>query len=720
MISVSTSEPIEILDASGRITPAFYIDRELSWIAFNQRVLEEAQDPHNPLLERLNFLAIFNSNLDEFFMIRVSGVKKQMQAGVSLQSPSGYSPTEQFQAIRAALLPQIEDCQQLLHTELLPALRKEGISLLHYDELNQRQRKALQQYYKQEIFPVLTPLAIDASHPFPFISNLSVNLLVIIRDPQRGLLYARIKVPEVLPRLIQIPYEVGEHATNPKRPMHFVWLEDVIAANLADLFPGRTVDDVTAFRVTRDTDLEIEEDEASDLLETIEESIRQRSFGSVVRLSIDKHASPDTKALLINHLGIGLDDVYHIDGPLSLSSLSDLLRLDRPDLKYPTFVPHTPVVRHAETDIFAKIRQQSLMLHHPFDSFVPVIDLVKAAAHDPQVLAIKQTLYRVGRRSPIVAALMEAREEGKQVATLVELKARFDEENNIEWAQRLENVGVHVVYGINGLKTHTKLLIIIRKEEDGIRRYVHCGTGNYNATTARIYTDFGLLTCDEAIGADVSELFNVLTGYSNQTNYRKLLVAPHGLRNALLEKIEREIEHHRRAGNGHMLFKCNGLTDEKIIIALYQAAQAGVRIDLIVRGMCSLRPGIPGVSETITVRSVVGRFLEHSRIYCFHNNGDEEVYIGSADLMDRNFDRRIEALIPVEETRLKHYLRDTVIGVLLRDNVKARELHSDGTYIRLEPEIGDQFNAQQEFCESIPSVMEGVWITHGKLPEREE
>lgn len=685
----SSIPPIEKPNSQGRINPDLYIDRELSWIAFNQHVLDEARDPRNPLLERVKFLAIFSSNLDEFFMIRVSGVKKEIVAGVSHAAPSGLTPQEQLRAIRKSLLPQLAERERLLLEDLLPALKDAGIFLLHYGELDSEQRVYIQNYYERQVFPVLTPLAIDASHPFPFISNLNVNLFVVITDPEQGQLYARVKVPEVLPRLVKVP------ASNGDSSMRFVWLEEVIAANLDDLFHGKVVSEVSSFRITRDSELSIQEDEASDLIDMIEEGVRQRTFGDVVRLSIEPRTSPVVRDLLTTNFEITSDDVYVEDGPLRQSSLLELYKIDRPDLKYPSFVPSVPRALTLEEGMFATMRERNILLHHPFDSFNPVTDLVRAAAHDDRVLAIKQTLYRVGRRSPVVNALMEARDEDKQVAVMVELKARFDEENNIEWSRELETRGVHVVYGLNGLKIHAKLLCIVREDDDGIRRYVHIGTGNYNASTARAYIDIGLLTTDEAIGADVTELFNVLTGYSDQKTYRKLLVAPHGLREGILTKIEREIAHHRVSGNGHLIFKCNSLTDVKIIMALYSASQAGVQIDLIVRGICCLRPGIPGVSETIRVRTIIGRFLEHSRIYFFHNSGNPEIYLGSADLMERNLDRRVEVLFPIEDVDMKRHLRDIVLDAYLFDNTQARELQSDGTYLRLTPGKTPAVNAQE-------------------------
>ena len=697
--SPPSDPPIEHPEQPGHINPALFIDRELSWLAFNRRVLEEAEDPRHPLLERLKFVAIFSANLDEFFMVRVAGIKEQLQEGVSRSAPSGLTPREQLQAIRDALIPMVAIRQQLLHDELLPALRQAGVAVLRYDELTDRQRAALDTYYAREVFPVLTPLAVDPSHPFPFISNLSLNLAVLIDDHQAGERFARVKVPEVLPRLVPLPPEACAEQDGQSQPSCFVWLEGVIAANLHTLFPGKAIREIAAFRITRDADLEVQEEEAADLLRTMEASIRQRRFGAVVRLSIHAQASAHIRELLMRELEVEQDDVYAMDGALGLGGLMALYDLDRPDLKDPRLTPAHPAALAQAPDLFAAIRRQDVLLHHPFDSFAPVVDLVRAAADDPQVLAIKQTLYRVGRNSPIVQALIDARERGKQVAVLVELKARFDEENNIEWARAMERAGVHVAYGLLGLKTHAKLLLVVRKEEDGLRRYVHLGTGNYNASTARIYTDLGLLTCDEAIGADVSELFNVLTGYSDQTDYRRLLVAPSGLRKALTEKIEREIAQHQRHGNGRVILKCNALIDERITMALYRAAQAGVQIDLIIRGICSLRPGIAGLSETARVRSVVGRFLEHSRIYYFHNNGTEEIYVGSADLMERNLDRRVETLFPIGDPRLRRYLRDTVLEAYLRDTAQARELQLDGVYVRPAPDTAPPQDAQRWLLE---------------------
>jgi polyphosphate kinase len=688
--------------AAGALEPHLYLDRELSWVAFNQRVLEEAQDARNPLLERVKFLAICASNLDEFFMIRVSALQKQIDAGLTHRAPSGMTPAEQYVALRSAVLPHLAACQRLLQDDLLPALRRAGIAILPYKALDADQHALLQRYFQQEVFPVLTPLAVDASHPFPFVANLFVNLLVVLSDPPHGQVYARVKLPEGLPRLVPVPPTppTMEAAVLGQAPAQaFVWLDELIAGHLADLFPGKQVMEVSAFRVTRDTDLAIQEDESADLLEMVEEGVRQRRFGAVVRLEVEASASAAVRAWLAAHFEVAPEEVYDLDGPLMLSSLLDLYDLPRPDLKYAPFAPQVPLPLRSAPDLFAGIRRQPLLLHHPFDSFTPLVDLVRRAAHDPAVLAIKQTLYRVGRDSPLVPALLEARDEGKQVAVVVELRARFDEENNIEWARALEAAGVHVVYGTPERKVHAKLLAIVRREEAGLRRYVHIGTGNYNPATALVYTDFGLLTADEAVGADVGELFNVLTGYSDQTVYRKLLVSPLGVREALLGKIEREIAHQRHAGDGRLIFKVNAVTDETMIGALYRAAQAGVRIDLLVRGICSLRPGVPGVSETIRVRSLVGRFLEHGRVYYFHNGGQEEIYLGSADLMERNFARRVEVLVPIEEAHLKRYLHDTVLETYLQDNTQARELLSDGTYVRLTPGTGPAVSAQQAFLD---------------------
>ena len=665
-----------------------YFNRELSWLAFNRRVIEEAIDSRNPLLERVKFLAIWASNLDEFFMIRVSGIKQQISARVQKQSPDGLTPTEQLAAIRRVLLPALEEERTLLHSELLPALREHGIQIYNYADLNHQQREWMHAYFQRQVFPVLTPLAFDSSRPFPFISNLSLNLAVVIQDREKGELFARVKVPEVLPRMIPLPVDLcsapGDVSSG--RQACFVWLEQVIAAHLSALFPGVEVIESHPFRVTRNADMEIEEDEADDLLETIEQGVRRRRFGEVVRLTVDRLMPERIVGLLFTNLKIDPTDIYTVRGPLGLADLMALTHLDRPDLKAKPHVPVIPVALRGSADIFETIRAGDVLLHHPYHSFSPVIDFIHAAAEDPQVLAIKQTLYRVGSNSPIVHALMYARELGKQVTAVVELKARFDEENNIIWAKALERAGVHVVYGLVGVKVHAKLALIVRQEQEGIRCYAHLGTGNYNAGTARAYTDLGLLTCDEDITADVVELFNSLTAYGRRDSYRKLLVAPVTMRRCLIELIEREIVRQEATGSGHLIFKMNAMVDLELIDALYRASQAGVRVDLIVRGMCGLRPGVPGLSEHIYVRSIVGPFLEHHRIYYFHNGGNADLYLGSADLMERNLDRRVEELYPLNDPTLARYVRETLLATYLADNVRARILRSDGTYERVTPE----------------------------------
>ncbi|MCG8346788.1 MAG: polyphosphate kinase 1 [Chloroflexales bacterium] len=689
-----------------------YFNRELSWIEFNKRVLEEAADPANPLLERIKFLAIFASNLDEFFMIRISGVKQQIDARVQSRSPDGLTPAEQLAAIRRELIPLTERERRLLLQDLLPSLVEQGIQLLNYSQLNAAQRAFVADYFDSQVFPVLTPLAFDTSRPFPLISNLSLNLAVVIRDLEEGELFARVKVPEVLPRLVPIPVELCDGTSDipPERRYCFIWLEQVIAAHVSALFPGMEIVAAYPFRIIRNTDMEIEEDEASDLLSTIAQGVRLRRFGEVVRITVEDGMPEQVCQLLVTNLKIGMRDLYTVQGPLGLTDLMVLTKLDRPDLKDLPHYPSVPAVLRGHVDLFVAIRHGDILLHHPFDSFKPVVDFIQTAAEDPQVLAIKQTLYRVGRNSPIVQALMHAREQGKQVTVLVELKARFDEENNISWARALESAGVHVVYGLLGLKIHAKLALVVRQESDGIRRYVHMGTGNYNASTAQLYTDLGFFTCRPDIGADVSELFNFLTGYSRQRHFRKLLVAPVTLREGLVRRIEREIEIHKTWGDGRIIFKMNSLVDRQMIDVLYRAAQAGVQIDLIVRGMCCLRPGIHELSDTIRVRSIVGPFLEHSRIYYFHNGGAEEIYLGSADLMERNLDRRVEQLFPLEDPALLRFVRDTLLEAYVHDNVRSHVLQPDGSYVRLRP------GPEAEVVDSqLPAVIHGEYPLENRL-----
>jgi polyphosphate kinase len=686
-ISSTNTEPVP---------PELYINRELSWIEFNRRVFEEAQDTRHPLLERVKFLSIFDSNLDEFIMIRVAGLKDQVAARVTTSSLGSLTPEQQLMAVRECLLPLIQEVHHYWLDTLVPLLAEQHIHILNYEELNAPQREAMLAYFEQEIFPVLTPLAVDAGHRFPFISNRSLNLAVVITDAVYGERFARVKVPPTLPRLVRVPVPPATDGT--PQAMAFVWIEQVIAANLSMLFRGFDVWESYPFRILRDADIELQEDEASDLLEYIEQELLERRFGSVVDLAVNPSMPARIRSLLLDKLEITSNDMTVIDGPLGLADLMELYNIDAPALKDPPFTPRTPSIFRQEVDLFALIRRHDILMHHPYDSFNSVIEFIRAAAYDPQVLAIKQTLYRVGTNAPIVNTLLEAVENGKQVAVLVELKARFDEENNIEWARALERRGVHVVYGLVGLKTHAKVALVVRKEEDGLRRYVHLATGNYNATTARIYEDLGMFTCRPDIGADVTDLFNLLTGYSRQHAYRKLLVAPIGLREAFVERIEREIRIQQEHGNGRLIFKCNALVDPEFVALLYRASQAGVKIELIVRGICCLRPGIPGISDNIRVRSIVGRFLEHSRIFYFGNNGQEEVYLGSADLMQRNLNNRVETVFPLEDPVLRQAIQTHVLDNLLKDTVNARELLPDGSYVRVRPQPGEEpFDCQAWF-----------------------
>jgi polyphosphate kinase len=683
--------------------PQYYFSRELSWLEFNYRVLHEALDPRTPLLERLKFLAIFSSNLDEFFMVRVAALKEQVEANVSKLSADGRTPSEQLQAISQRLRPMV--AQQHRHFEeiLRPTLADRGIHILEYMDLSQEQRLYLQRYFEEHLFPVLTPLAVDPGHPFPYISNLSLNLAVVVKDPETEEEYfARVKVPKLLPRFVPLPCELESwHPSGGRPSFSFVPLEQVIAHNLEFLFPGMNIQEYHAFRVTRNADLGLEEDEADDLLQAIEQELRKRRFGgSVVRLEIQATMPVPVRQMLSEELSLAESDVYEMDGLLCLGDLMCLMDLPLPELKDPPWTPVVPprfrrlsdpsedcpdMDAEEGEDLFALIRQRDILVHHPYDSFAATVQrFITLAASDPAVLAIKMTLYRTTGDSPILNALIQAAENGKQVAVLVELKARFDEENNIHWARKLENAGVHVVYGLVGLKTHTKVAMVVRREVDRIRRYAHIGTGNYNPKTARIYTDLGLLTCRDDLGADLTDLFNYLTGYSRQRAYRKLLVAPVNMRERMTALIHREMEHCKNGNRGRIVAKMNSLVDPQIIATLYEASQAGVQIDLIVRGMCCLRPGVKGVSENIRVQSLVGRFLEHSRIFYFHNRGQEEVYIGSADWMSRNLNRRVEAVVPVEEPELAKDLQE-ILGIMLADNRQTWDLQPLGTYIQRRP-----------------------------------
>jgi polyphosphate kinase len=713
--------------------PKYYFNRELSWIEFNRRVLREGTDPDAPLLERLKFLAIFSSNLDEFFMVRVAGLRKQVAAGVAKRTPDGRTPEQQLDAIHDRLKPIVHEQHEHFHQELRPALAANGIYLLDYVDLNQEQRTYLHNYFEAEIFPVLTPLAVDPGHPFPHISNLSLNLAVVVEDPETNEEhFARVKVPRTLPRFLPLPLESFEFAAltaewaqaarslveqqtsdmagTPAGSNHRahlpepVWagvpLEQVIAHNLESLFPGMNILEYHPFRVTRSADMAVAEDEADDLMLAIEQELRKRRLGgSIVRIEILSSMPDWVRDRLVEEMELSANSYYVVTGLLGLGNLMSFMGLPLPHLKdepmtavVPSRIrrlgsPDTESLEGEEvSDFFAEIRKGDLLVHHPYHSFTATVQrFITEAAHDPNVLAIKMTLYRTSGDSPIVNALIDAAANGKQVAVLVELKARFDEENNINWARTLERSGVHVVYGLVGLKTHTKIVLVVRREAEGIRRYVHLGTGNYNPKTAKLYTDVGLLSCNPDLGADLTDLFNYLTGYSRQRSYRKLLVAPVNMRDRMVELIHREIDHCRQGYHSRIVIKMNSLVDPPMLKALYQASQAGVQIDAIVRGICCLRPGVPGLSDNIRVISIIGSLLEHSRIFYFHNAGAEEVYIGSADWMPRNLTRRVEAVAPIEDPNLKQSLQE-VLGVMLADNCKAWELQSDGSYVQRRPE----------------------------------
>jgi polyphosphate kinase len=617
-----------------------FLDRELSWLAFNQRVLELAEDKSLPTLERAKFLAIFASNLDEFFMVRVAGLKRRIATGIAVRAASGKNPREVLEDIWGRAHALQREHATVFHDEVLPALSRAGIHLLRYDQLTEEERSEMVRFFDAQVFPVLTPLAVDPSHPFPYISGLSLNLAVVVRNPNNGNeLFARVKVPPSLPRFVALGNQ------------RFVPLEDVIAAHLDALFPGMEVSQHHYFRVTRNEDVEVEEDDAENLLLALERELMRRRFGPPVRLEVDETIDPHVLQLLVSELDVSEPEVFKVPSPLDLTGLWTFVRLNREDLKQATFVPKTSrqltaIESSTAPDVLASVREHDVLLHHPYDSFSTSVQLfLEQAAVDPNVLAIKQTLYRTSGDSPIVDALIAAAVNGKQVLAIVEIKARFDEQNNIDWGRKLEEAGVHVVYGLVGLKTHSKLSMVVRNDGDQLRRYCHIGTGNYHPKTARMYEDFGLLTCSPDVGDDISNLFNVLSGYSLNTEYARLLVAPHSIRTGLIDRIDREVAHHREGRPARIRVKSNAVVDERLIDALYRASRAGVPVDIWVRGICALRPGIPGLSDRIRVISILGRFLEHSRSYCFENGGDREVWIGSADLMHRNLDRRVEALV---------------------------------------------------------------------------
>jgi polyphosphate kinase len=685
------------------IEPEMFINRELSWLNFNERVLAEASETGNPLLERVKFASIFSSNLDEFFMIRVAGVKRKIMAGITLLGPDGRPPTAQLDLIRAITQRALDDQARIITRDLIPALYKAGIRIVPFDELTKAQKSELNRCFIDEIYPILTPQGIDRGRRFPHVSNRSLNLIVALALAE-GVRYARVKIPATLSRFVQ----VLPAADDSPESQTFTLLEQVIAANLAQLFTGATVLAAYPFHVTRDSDIELDEDDEddhNDLMETMREHIAQRAFGPVVRLMTDTTMPDEIRQWLVEQLHATDQDLYVVDSLLAPEDLMELGGIDRPDLKYQPFSP-APVTclsvgpDRSPDDVFASVRDRDVLVHHPYQTFGGVVDFLKAAASDPDVVAIKQTLYRLGKNSPLIPTLIEARDDDTQVAVLVELKARFDEENNITWAEELERHGVHVAYGLTGLKTHCKATLIVRREPDGLRRYVHVATGNYNASTARLYEDLGYLTAREDIGADISDLFNVLTGFSTQDEYRKIWTAPGSLRRNMVDKIEAEIDRHYMQGNGYLAFKVNALVDRTVIRALYKASRAGVKVDLIVRGACCLRPGVPDWSENIRVLSLVGRFLEHSRIYQFGQGEGTEIYLGSADLMERNLDRRVEVVFPVEDPAWATEIRDEVLGAYLRDTVNTWELDADGSYRRRLPGPGEPpFDAQAWFVE---------------------
>lgn len=683
------------------LTPDLYFNRELSWLDFNERVLEEMEEEATPLLERVKFASIVSSNLDEFFMIRVAGIKRKVVANISDPGLDGRTPVEVRRAIHDKVQALVSRQASGVLQDLFPALKQVGIDIVRHAELSRKEQESLEKVFEREVFPVLTPQAIDRGRRFPHVSNDSLNLIVVLKSKGESR-FARVKVPALLPRFVPVPATrpEGESGTvlasaPDAQPgtVRYTLLEELISAHMDRLFPGSRVVASYPFHLIRDSDVEPDEDDedSHNLLEVMKETISQRPFGSTVRIDIDSTMPKAVRAWLTDQVHAMPQDVYVIDGLLGMEDLMQLLSLPRPDLKDVSVEPSTAFpwredafVESGKT-IFDVIRERDVLLHLPYQSFGAIVDFMKAASRDADVVAIKQTLYRLGKNSPLIQPLIAARDDDTQVAVLVELKARFDEENNIEWAQTLETSGVHVAYGLAGLKTHSKLTMVVRREADGLRRYCHIGTGNYNAGTARLYEDIGVFTCNDEIADDVTDVFNVLTGYADQREYRKLWVAPHAMRTKLIESISREIESYKLHGNGHIILKMNSLVDRDTIRALYAASHEGVKIDLIIRGICCLVPGVKGVSDTITVRSLVGRNLEHSRLFYFDNNGDARVFLGSADAMERNFDRRVEVITPVENPNLVRHMRENVLDMYMKDNVNARELQSDGTWVAVSP-----------------------------------
>lgn len=679
------------IDTSNIDNPVLYINRELSWLEFNQRVLDQANDPKHPLLERVKFLSIVGTNLDEFFMIRVATLLKKIRGEVDDVTPDGMTTFQQFWAVRERSEKMMEDQKNCWESSLRPLLVKQSIYFLEINEYTPEVTRYLTNHFMKEIYPVLTPLAFDPGHPFPHISNLSLNLAIVVNH-NLEVKFARVKIPRVLSRFITIPEEIS-----PKAGRTFVFLEDVIKCNMNELFPGTKIEEIYLFRVTRDTDLVIQEDEADDLLETVDHGLKQIQYGDVSLLQVEQDMPQRILDILAENFQVLDGVITRTDNRMGFGNWMELMKIPQPQLKDPPFSPPTLFSTQNQEAVFERIKIQDYLVHHPYESFVAVETFLKAAVADPNVIAIKMTLYRIGTDSPVIDYLIQAAEAGKQVAVLVELKARFDERNNIVWAKRLESFGVHVVYGLLNLKTHCKLCLVVRKESDGIRRYMHIGTGNYNSTTAKIYTDLGLFTANDELGQDVSHVFNYLTGYSNKKSYNQLLVAPVNMRSGIVELIEREIEHAKNGKTAHIMIKVNSLADHDMARCLYRASQAGVKIDMIIRGVCCLRPRVPGISDNIRVFSVIGRFLEHTRIYYFHNAGKEELYIGSADLMKRNLDRRVEAICPVLDETLKHHLKYIVLHTLLNDNDRQFVLNVDGNYERIDHQDEAPLMNSQEY-----------------------
>lgn len=688
--------------------PALYINREISWIEFDRKVLETAAAPSVPLLERVKFLSIFFNNLDEFYMVRVMNLQRQARSGAEPTGADKMPPTEQLAEIRRKVTEMLDVAEKLWLKTLKPELEAKDIKFGRYADLPKKRRTALDRYFDNEIFPILTPQAVDAGHPFPMISNTSINFVVELESVHSDVpgkkRFGRVKCPNNVPRFLFLPEDADETTVLDLhvREGTIIMVEDLIMQRMEKLFPGYRVKSQGLFRITRNTDGEIEEDEADDLLVAVRDYVEQRRFGSIVRVEMERDMPQCLEDFLMKHLGTKPYQVFKSKMPLAFSEFMGLGSINRPALKYPPSHPTLPTALDLEADTFAAIRQRDLMFYHPYETFGGVLNFLHKAATDPNVVAIKQTLYRCGSDSPVVRSLLEARRLGKQVTAVVELKARFDEAQNINWAEELEAAGVNVVYGFAGLKIHAKLCLVVRREKEGLRRYVHVGTGNYNAGSAKIYTDLGILTANNAICDDVQDLFNVMTGCGIIDEYRSLFVSPKGMRPNLVRLIEEEIELHKKSGNGHIILKCNQLVDPGIVRLLYKASQAGVRIECIVRGICAIRPGVPGVSETISVRSIVGRLLEHARVYYFRHGGDERMYVGSADLMPRNLNGRIEVLAPVTDSDLRANILDQIIRPQLNDNIHAWVLQSDGSYVKLQPKVGEAiYNSQEEITKVL-------------------